>query len=333
MMRIINIITCAIAIIALHTGCKHDHLYYATSKKATIKVEVDWTNAQTTPNGVTAIAYHADGTLYAQFPTQVASQPLYLQLPEGEFDIVFYNNNDVEHGSVEFQGKESITTLSAVAKAKVSTRPVEPEDSDRTLIMDPNVVASARLDGVTITSTDIDVFYDKPTGDAATNFVKEYKVFAERDIVTYVLTAYVKGIKYAAGAPRTFFKHGNSGHLLGLDTDQMGNIMHEFVWNNRKFDENSTSDATITNEFNAFGKLPCDYTNLVIDADFILLDGEHHRVVVDATNIVEIKQAADGLTKYYIHIEIELPEAIGTGEGIFDVEAEEWTDVDLVLPM
>ncbi len=334
MIRFINKIMCVVTLIALHTSCKHDHLHYAIIEKATIEVEIDWSEAHVTPNGVTPVAYNSDGTLYAKFATQSAERPVEIALPKGKFDIVFYNNNQVEHPNVSFENIDDINNFIIRSNTKDPIRDREPEDADRDLISDPSVIASAILSDVEITDEDIKVFYDQPDNNSS-YVVQKHKIYAERDVVTYVLSAHITDIRYAAGAPRTFFKHDNIGHYMGLDKDVQGKIMHEFVLNNRHYDDDTQHSGTVRHEFRSYGKLPCDYTNIFVDMDFILLDGTHHRVVVNATDMVEIKKDDDGIIKYFIHLEFALPEAtgdIGVDSG-FDVGAEEWTDVEVTLPI
>ncbi len=316
----------------LTVSCKHDHLYYATQRNAIVKVEVDWDEAKINPNGVSAVAYRADGSLYAIYPPQDASQPLYFTLPEGKFDLLFYSNSDMELPALEFIDSENFETFGITALQTDAIREVEPEDIHRALILEPDMVASAVLDDLVITQEAIDVFYDRPQS-GADDVMYEHKVVAKRDVATFVLTAYVKGIKYAAGAPRTFFKHSTIGHLLANDTDFESDMMHEFVFNNRVFDPSNSANATIRHEFHTFGLLPNPNAEYELDLDFILLDGKHHRVMVDVTQLIDIREDVDGVEKYFVHLELELPEAIGQGDGSFDVDAEEWEDENIEIPM
>ncbi|MFI3268614.1 MAG: DUF5119 domain-containing protein [Rikenellaceae bacterium] len=318
----------------LFASCEHHHLYYVVSNTATIKFNVDWSYADLTPNGVTVLAYNSgDGSLYEIFSPQNATESFYLSFGEGTYDLVFFNNTPDEFSAVDFSGYSDINTLLVSAKDKTSTREVSEEDSYLDVIMDPDVLASTVLRNVEVTSEMIDIYYDRPDL-SVTMSEFEYTVYPERVVYDCLVEVHVKGLKYALSAPYTFLKHLAGGYNLGSELVQERGVMHEFVLNNRVFDEGSTANGTITKELTTFGKAANEDTRYIIDIAFILLNGETYPLVADVTDQVneqEIKSVAD---KYYIYLELELPEAIGDAEdGAFDPNVDSWVDefIDMAI--
>ncbi len=331
-MKKIKIVYLFIATLVL-SSCKHDHLYYATGAVAEVQVNVDWAPSVLTPNGVSAVAFNCDGgEIHTQFPMHRVGEPLYLSLPVGEYDILIFNNSESEYSAVEFGGFENISSALAVAKVKDPIRVPSKTDEDREVVMDPEVIASTLLRNVKVTEANIEVYEERPE-----SIKPAEKIILDatpvRRVQTFVLQAKVFGINFAAGAPRTFFKHLATGYYLGLEEVDERQIMHEFLFNNRELEPGSTSIGTITQEFTSFGLLSDAATEYVVDIDFTLLDGKKYPVIETFTKDNITTKIEDGIEKHFIYLEVYLPEAVGGTDGSFDVEAEEWKDEEIALPM
>ncbi len=329
-MKVLRLIFIAIIVTS---SCKHDHLYYATEPQAIVQINVDWTQSVLNPNGVTAIAYNSvGGEIETRFATQSASKELRLALPEGEYDILLFNNSESEYANIEFAGVENINKYVASAKTKLPVRTPSESDATREVVEEPEIIASSLVKNVLITKEDVDIHYDRPTS-LPENVVKVYDVAPQRRVSTFVLQARVKGLNFAAGAPRTFFKHLAKGYYLGVEKIDEREIMHEFILNSRQFEPGSTTVGTITKEFTSFGLLEDDETEYIVDIDFVLIDGKHYPVIAKFTKEnIEIR-VEDGVEKHFIFLELTLPEAVGGDDGAFDVEVEEWEDILVPLPM
>jgi hypothetical protein len=143
---------------------------------------------------------------------------------------------------------------------------------------------------------------------------------------------HVKGLKYAAGAPRTHLKNLSGGYYLDSDKPHSLQVCHEFVLNNRCFDAKDPRNGTITRQLATFGLHDETGVRYLMEMEFVLLNGEKHPVSLDVTDAIRVTQ---GATHKIIHIEveIELPEVIGNGDGAFDPDLEEWEDIDVDIPM
>jgi hypothetical protein len=146
------------------------------------------------------------------------------------------------------------------------------------------------------------------------------------------IRVHVKGLKYAAGAPRTHLKNLSGGYYLDSDKPHSLQVCHEFVLNNRCFDAEDPRNGTITRQLATFGLHEETGVRYLMEMEFVLLNGEKHPVSLDVTDAIRVTQ---GATHKIIHIEveIELPEVIGNGDGAFDPDLEEWEDIDVDIPI
>ena len=153
-----------------------------------------------------------------------------------------------------------------------------------------------------------------------------------RFISVDAITLKNKGLKYAAGAPRTHLKNLSGGYYLDSDKPHSLQVCHEFVQNTRCFAAEDPRNGTITRQLATFGLHDETGVRYLMEMEFVLLNGEKHPVSLDVTDAIRVTQ---GATHKIIHIEveIELPEVIGNGDGAFDPDLEEWEDIDVAIPM
>lgn len=70
-----------------------------------------------------------------------------------------------------------------------------------------------------------------------------YQTAPTRIISVADIRVHVKGLKYAAGAPRTHLKNLSGGYYLDSDKPHSLQVCHEFVLNNRCFDAKTRATA------------------------------------------------------------------------------------------
>ena len=320
----------------LLASCEHHHLYYAATKTATIEVRVDWTPAllkKLQLNGVTAVAYDNNtGDLHQIYPTFNGTDSVYLcPLPVGNYDLVFFNNTPSEY---QYQKINNFSKRKTFSTSYVSREPVRPasktEYKEIPAIYAPEILAAATVENIEVTPEQIDIFYNKPDYYYTEN-IHKYHVLAERKIMTWVYTAKVKGLTYAYSAPYAHLYHHRSAFLLGLDKKKTDIVLQEFVWNNRTWLDNNKQDGHIRAEFTSFGRHPYYNDKMrTLDVDFLLLDGKIHKIQVPITNemIKDSIDRKDGVLKHWVHVEFELPTAIGDGtDSGFKPDVGEWDDV------
>ena len=317
----------------LVTSCKRDSLYYGTNHRAVIRTSIDWKASQLSPNGVSVIAYNEDGTLFEVLPPFSNPNEADIMLPEGVFHLVFHNNTPDEQRNIAFRGYENMHTLEAYAiDAKPSAKAMEGHANDL-FVSEPDTLAVAKYTALKVTADMIGYYKDRP--DLDNQLVSQkIAVTPQRVISVAEIKAHVKGLRYAAGAPRTYLRNVSGAHFMWKGEKSKESVSHEFVLNNRKFDAGSNTDGTITKNLTTFGlhTAPSSDHKYYLDLDFTLINGEKHPISIDITDEIILVKAAHSVLK--INVELELPEVIGGGgEGAFDPDVDEWDDINVELPI
>ncbi len=334
-MKKIREIAGTLALLVIFTGCKHDHLYYALEQTATVKIHLDWSEAKITPNGVSAVAYDAlTGELYKEFPASTNTQELRLPLGAGSYTIVIYNNTPAEYAAVSFAGIESHDSYWAHARAKEGSRAPQQIDFTSKMVMNPEVVASATIQEVTITTAELEVYYDRPDHLLQEEVIKEYTVKPQRRVDTFVVIATVKNLSSLYAPPSTLVGNLSEGFYLAQEVKSDERVAHESMLSYRDFEGGST-DGVLSNEFTSFGLLTDPTQGCTLDVVFQLNDGTTlpYLQTIPREEIEFRVDPTDGIGRYYLYFEVTLPEGIGGGDGGFDVESEEWNDVVIGVPM
>ncbi|MEG1608071.1 MAG: DUF5119 domain-containing protein [Mucinivorans sp.] len=326
-----------LVLLLLGSSCKRDHLYYGVTDKALLGVNIDWAPSQMTPNGATVVAYNDDGSLYEEFPYFSNPNRGIIALPVGRYTLVVYNNTPGEYRHLSFREAFSQNTYraSAIDKEKPLRGFIGLSNSIPTIVEDPEMLASARTMGVSVTRDMVEYYYDRPAGPSH-EVVSEITLTPARVITLVHVKAHVMGLCYAAGAPVTHLRNLSGDYYLGQGCNSARGVTHEFILNNRVFDPGTTRNGTISHTFNSFGLITDGSlranTRYFLDIDFRLVDGRIHPLSFDVTDLIHSKQ---GLTTCLtVEVNITLPEAIGgDGDGAFDTDVEPWDDVHVDIPM
>lgn len=314
----------------LSASCRRDNLYYATNDRATIRIEADWGPARLSPNGVSAFVFDRNGNAFG--PVVQSSNPgrVDLSLPEGDYDVILLNNSLAEYRNVECAGANRLSTFALMACAVSPNFNLMSDTRTDIFVGVPDTVAGSVVRNIAIDQKMIEYFRQKPE-EAQTTPAVELQATPERMISVAEIKVHVRGLKYAAGAPRTHLKNLSTGYYPDSGKTHPGCICHEFVLNNRVFDEGSTRDGTISKQLATFGLHESDDIRYLLNMEFVLINGEKYPVSLDVTNGIRITQDVHEII--HIEAEIELPEVIGNGEGAFDPDLEEWEDIKVDIPL
>ena len=318
-------------------SCEHDHLYFVNKHTATVGIRIDWKPAILNDlqlNGVTAVAFDSkSGDLLEVFPTYDGRDSvLYVPLPIGVWDIFFYNNTPPEYQYMTFDNVKHRSTFSAdyVTTETKRTKSAQIVD-DPIPIANPEIMASANVRKLEITKDMIDIHYNKPD-----YYIKEtakiFNIEAHRKIMTWVFTAEVEGLRYAAGAPYAHLIHDHAGYAFGGDHGKDSYVLQEFPWDKVVWDKNK-HNGIIRKEVTSFHYTPYDEHHHLLDVDFKLLDGKSHILHehFDNPHITDSIDPKDGVLKHWVHFKLKLPEAIGAGGSGFEPGSSEWDDI--VIPL
>lgn len=322
-------IVCLIGTLLLNS-CRRDDLYYATNDRATVRIEADWEPARLTPNGVSAYVFDRDGNAFG--PVVQSSNPgkVDLSLPEGSYQVILLNNTFAEYRNVECAGADKLSTFALMASVVSPNFTLKSDTRTDIFVGVPDTVAGSVVRNIEIDHKMIEYFRQKPQGQQTTPAVV-LPTTPERMISVADIKVHVKGLKYAAGAPRTHLKNLSTGYYPDSGKAHPGCICHEFVLNDRRFDPGSTRDGTIGKELATFGLHESDDIQYLLNMEFVLINGEKYPITLDVTDGLRVTQDVHEII--HIEAEIELPEVIGNGDGAFDPNLEEWDDIEIDIPM
>ncbi len=318
-------------------GCNHHHLYYSSSESVEVTINIDWSQSGITdPNGVTAIAYWDSGELYRQFSPFSSTSQITLELPEGVFDIILYNNTNSEYEYINFEATDNFSTAIASSVSKSSVRTLDGDDVGKDVVNDPEIFASAVLQDVEITGAMVEYYYSQPEQYYGSS-ESTYSVSMLRRTVQVLIYVEIDDIRYAGAAPYTLFKHLAGGFLLGQEVADSREVIQEFVLNSVVYDDDTKYDGTIMKEFTSFGQVSDPDAEYIVDIDFQLLDGDWKRYIFDVSDQIDIEYNSEGVPYIDIYLSLTLPyaEGLSTGEleGGFTPEVGPWDDVNATLPM
>lgn len=320
---------CGLICAVLLSSCRRDDLYYATGDRATIRIEADWTPARLTPNGASAYVFDCNGDAFGDVILSNNPQKIDLSLPEGCYDVILLNNSIAEYKNIEGAGADRIETFALMARV-VMPKYATMSDETEIFVEQPDTVAGVVIRNIEVNKQMIEYLRHKPDKIETTAAVV-LQATPVRMISVADIKVHVKGLKNAAGAPRTHLKNLSGGYYPNSGTTHPLPVTREFVLNNRKFDQGSTHDGTITTQQVIFGLHENKNIRYLLNMEFVLINGEKHPLSLDVTESIHI---TEGVHKtIHIYAEIELPEVIGNGGGAFDPDLEEWDDVNVEIPM
>ena len=337
----IKYICACMLLLSILSACVRDHLYYSTSAYALVRIDIDWSESALTPNGVSAYIFNNEQGAY--YDTQISSNPnsIDLHLPKGQYNVVLFNNTITELPAVALHGAEFLSSFLMYAQnAGYESAVKSTNDAKVRLVKDPNIVAVSTIDKINITEQMTEYYPEIPDHAYETEVEIRYNVTPKHITSIADVNVNVKGLIYAAGAPRALLRNVPGGYIFSNKHTILENVMHEFVLNNRKFYNTAKVDGTISKEFDMFGLHTerSENNRYYLDIRFILLDKRVHLVSVDVTDKMEVLLSGKR-KRIKIEVDIELPEAEtpeGGGdddEGSFDPSLDPWTDIDVALPM
>lgn len=314
---------------ALLSSCRCDDLYYAAGDRATIRIEANWIPAQLMPNGASAYVFDCNGNAFGKVVQSNDPQKIDVSLPEGCYDVIVLNNSMAEYRNIECTGADRIETFALMSRV-ITSKYITMNDGTETFVEGPDTVAGAVVRNIEVNKQMIEYLRHKPEKMEATPELV-LRATPTRMISVADIEVHVKGLKYAAGAPRTHFKNLSGGYYPNSSKPHLLRVCHEFVLNNRKFDEGSIHDGTITKQQVTFGLHEEKEIRYLLEMEFVLVNGEKYPLSVDVTDGIRVTEGVHKVI--HIYAEIELPEVIGNGSGAFDPDLEEWDDVNVDIPM
>ena len=336
------------------TSCEHHHLYHAWKDTVVVRINLDWSISELDGefdgmdgyirlNGVTAIAYHkATGRFYSEV-TSPTTNYIDMTLPEGEFNILVFNNTEKDFASRAVFLEKHLKSAFRANIVDSDTESRVTRSGDKPIVANAlRPKARAVVEDVLITKEDIEIFYNKPDI-SEDQIIFEYNARPVPAVEGIVIHSKIKGLKYAILPPSAQVGFTSQARYLydNYACKQLeSSVVKEFPYNNRWFDPASENvNGTLTHRFVSFGLFDdvshtynLNVKTQLLNGDIFEVNVPIHRedIVWKRDEGLGIDSKGDGYFKHHIIVEFELPEVIGEGnEGPFDPEAEDWNDVDI----
>ncbi|MGL5636127.1 MAG: DUF5119 domain-containing protein [Bacteroidales bacterium] len=316
------------------SACEMDQLFFATNERSVIRLNVDWSSSRLSPNGATVYVFDQKGQKFEDYLIFNNPNQLDISLPKGSYQLLVFNNTHSELNNVEIVNDNSISSFEFRSKEMIPKFSEESKDVNEKFVSEPDTMAISFIEDVEITSEMIQYYPYKPDVNGY-KVANEYNLKTKRIISVADIKVHVLGLKYAAGAPISYLRNMSASYLLDKRSTSNQIVTHQFILNNRKFDEGSNENGTIRKQLTTFGLLTADSKNdqkYYLTMNFILINGESYPIHLDITN--NIKSIQDIHTIHSIDLEVSLPEVIGEQQGgAFNPDLEEWEDVEIELPV
>lgn len=273
MKRLLYILSLSLAVVS----CQRRELTYLYDPTCEVVVDVDWSNMSTTPTGMSVYCYPEDGgDAVVAVSNDISS--ITVNLPQGSYNILVFNQIPTDYGTVSFSGMDSFET------AEVSTVSSDSKWAESKsgvgLVRDPEEIAAATYVGFVVSSEDVatKVEYDSGVATKSGESVTKYISVTPKVIIkNIVVRVRVSGI-YNHQSTRATLYGLAGGYNFSQQTSHTTQATHVLEdWTKTVYDGYSEGELSIT--FTSFG-LPAQSTTTRsyedwdgrLDIDILLVD-------------------------------------------------------------
>ncbi|MGL4852853.1 MAG: DUF5119 domain-containing protein, partial [Phocaeicola sp.] len=244
--------------LAASTACHRRPLDEGCNSSVTIPIGTVWEKAEIAPQNVTAYFYnHVDGSLVREhrFENISAEIQSYVTLPAGSYDVAFHNEIREQVSNLSVRGYENLTSLELFAAEDLVARGRFEGDG---YITQPGAIASAIVRNFEVTHKEENRNLVGVAPDQKNSYID--------------ITVYVKGLNNARMPALVDLRNVASSYWVDQDhpSTEAGTI--QFTMNNRKYDEGSTRNGTISASLSSLGTLAERMSIAGYEETFIYLD-------------------------------------------------------------
>lgn len=323
-----------ISIMALMvSSCHYRELDYGSPdpKTATVKLVFDWSDTEmesSSINGRTVAIYPVNGD--SPIIKISHSDTIRVTLPIGEYRVSCMNETFTDFDDIYFEGTDAFETIAAVLKKEESLR----TGLDSKISYEPDMFAVKNFVPFTVTeemAKNSAVAYTKAEQvDAMTVIVKPQPVVYKVKVV-----ARVKGINNITSAGT--YITGFADNFRICDNAPGPEIAtHMMTFTERKFDDGSTTEGTLTGSFMSFGyhrsstgklegykmSFRAALTNGKIFEETRVINGQIKDYIVDGVLQISIDLGGDTTGE---NVPFDIPDVPGGDESEgWQVKVNEW---------
>lgn len=309
------------------TGCDTRRDIIDNDAVLWVRFEMDWSQSNLTErNGASVWFFPHDGSRPTVKLTH--SDRDSVKLSKGDYSVLVFNETVSDHDYIRFRGTDRYETFEAYAKPITPSARYSKADSDPTASA-PNILAVARLEKFTVTREMLSCD-TRPT-----------LSFTPQCVITFVtLTIHLNGVENIAASGSALSLSGMAeGLSLATGAPTRNTVTHLAVLGERRFDEGSTTNGTLTARFNSFGLLNTsvgssgsrNIITLYLRMRGKLPNGSYDLdpIEVDITGIINEFEVGGDI---YISEEIQIPDEIPDvpdennpdPDSGFDADVKDW---------
>ncbi len=345
-----------IVCILISTGCTLRELTYDYLPFCDVNIDVDWSNLEELPTGMTVMFYPVDGATPIDHITHNVEHTT-VSLRAGVYNILIFNKSVKEFGSIGFRGMDRYETAEAYALEE-SSKGWYSKAEDESVALQPEPLAVATIENYTVTEdmvhaqmaarskgAEID---DKTKVDTKAQIdVKPKNVIAQGNIIIHVLGFHnLRSVRGTIEGMAESFQPSVFGTGEGFVT----HILESDDWASEE-DESDRTKGRIHGHFSTFGMPEMilsrageenRWENARLNISVLLVDNNPDNIQDFSFDIGDKIDVSDMSGEIILHIElgtgadgdepITLPDVIPEGgkEGGFNVEVDKWGEGETI---
>lgn len=340
------LIMCVVSIL-FGASCERRPLLDQMPDSIPVPVRIYWDLAGFEPQNVTALIYNSDGTLFSEqvFENRGASVTMNINLTEGDYTIVVFNEKRNQMDFVHIRGHEHLTTLEAyVTKAnKIYESGIK--SGKQTYVNEPGNFATASQ-SISISREMIEAYYNNKMMARALD--EEYNSLADMHPLSKRVPMHVKlnvkGLHNARMPALVEVENMAGGYMFATDRNTMERVTTQFLINNRRYDDATQTYGAVSETVYTLGvmgnRLSVDDSKpegILMHVSFQLVDKERTTInhTIDITDKLKFSGNGENMT-LSLWLEMNIPKLPdvkpegGNGSGM-NSDVVDWEHIDVPI--
>ncbi len=225
------------------TSCQRDHIYYSTNDQVVVRLNIDWSASNFTPNGVTVYVYDSNGDRYGSSILSSNYEQVNMVLPTDVYTIIVHNDSRSEFSNVEFINSDKLSTF--MVRTLEWDHPYYEPETDEFVALEPDDIVAATVRGVQAFSDVAHYHYDKPNLDEySSNEVIEVDITPAYIVHLAEVQAHIDNAHNAVSIPIALVHGMARGYYFGMECTTEDRVLEEFYISvGNATSEDSSSDV------------------------------------------------------------------------------------------
>jgi hypothetical protein len=344
-----KIISSVLIILLSILSCKRQDLLKDCSCTGGAKIPITtfWTKAGIEPINITVLIYNEhDGSLALEHKYEHNANEIhsYIHVPKGRYSVVFFNELRNQIKNVKVRGHENLSTLEFYATENLN--PIE-RYVDNKLVNQVGELGVKVLHAFEVTDELIYYTHGEITDvSSSTKWASEMllNIIPDNALSWLDITVHVKGLNNSRMPALMHFHNISGGYIVSTNKNSMTPASIQFTIENRKYNEGSFTDGTISAKIPLFGTLGdrfsiVDYSKenpIIADILFMLVDKNKTLInqKTDVTRDITFEKERSGAITLNLHLIIDkpLPEVIPENDDTgFGSNLEDWNVIEIPI--